>query len=246
MDNDVISRSALNAAALKLLTIGYCANGTLQLRKTIEAQELDLLISNAPALDAVPKWISVEERLPPREHNVLVVNGHGYVRMRAFWKKEGSKWTWISNNGFSRENDITHWMPLPEPPEKKRGNKEDLTIVCYKTKPMHANKYQELAMRTCSIPYEDKQDMMIHATTGLASEAGEFAGLMQKTYQGHAYDTEHALKELGDCLWMIAEACTALDVTMEDVMRMNIDKLRARYPEGFDPEKSLHRKAGDV
>ena len=111
---------------------------------------------------------------------------------------------------------------------------------------MTGNEYQALAMRTCSIPYDDKQGMLIHATTGLASEAGEFAGLLQKTYQGHEYDREHAIKELGDCCWMIAEACTALGVTMEEVMRGNIDKLRDRYPEGFDPEKSLHRKEGDV
>ena len=45
---------------------------------------------------------------------------------------------------------------------------------------------------------------------------------------------------------MIAEACTALNATLEDVMRLNIDKLKARYSEGFDPEKSLHRKEGDV
>ena len=88
--------------------------------------------------------------------------------------------------------------------------------------------------------------MLVHATTGLASEAGEFAGLLQKTYQGHEYDRGHAIKELGDCCWMISEACTALDVTLEEVMRSNIDKLKNRYPEGFDPEKSLHRKEGDV
>ena len=111
---------------------------------------------------------------------------------------------------------------------------------------MTGNEYQHLAMRTCSIPYEKKVDMLVHATTGLASEAGEFAGLLQKIYQGHGYDKEHAKKELGDCLWMIAEACRALDMTMEDVMTANIDKLRARYPDGFDPEKSMHRKAGDV
>lgn len=108
------------------------------------------------------------------------------------------------------------------------------------------NEYQKLAMRTCNIPFGDKTNMLIHATTGLASEAGEFAGLLQKIYQGHEYDREHALKELGDCCWMIAEACTALDAKLEDVMRMNIDKLRARYPDGFDPEKSLHREEGDV
>ena len=53
-------------------------------------------------------------------------------------------------------------------------------------------------------------------------------------------------KEIGDCLWMIAEACTALDLEMEDVMQTNIDKLKARFPNGFEVEKSLHRKAGDI
>lgn len=114
------------------------------------------------------------------------------------------------------------------------------------TSTLYANEYQELAMRTCSIPNNDRCDMLDHACWGLNSEAGEVAGIFQKMHQGHAFDREHMLKELGDCLWMIAEACTALDVTLEDVMRMNIDKLRARYPEGFDPEKSLHRKEGDV
>ena len=111
---------------------------------------------------------------------------------------------------------------------------------------MTGNEYQALAMRTCSIQYEHKREMLLHATTGLASEAGEFAGLLQKTYQGHEYDREHAIKELGDCVWMVAEACTALDVTMEEVMRGNIEKLKLRYPEGFEPEKSLHRKDGDI
>ena len=111
---------------------------------------------------------------------------------------------------------------------------------------MTGNEYQNLAMRTCSIPYGHKHEMLLHATTGLASEAGEFAGLLQKVYQGHEYDRDHALKELGDCCWMISEACTALNASLEEVMRMNIDKLKARYPEGFDPEKSLHRKEGDV
>ena len=114
------------------------------------------------------------------------------------------------------------------------------------TSTLFANEYQEMAMRTCSIPYGHKQEMLLHATTGLASEAGEFAGLLQKVYQGHEYDRDHALKELGDCCWMIAEACTALNTTLEEVMQTNIEKLKARYPEGFDPEKSLHRKEGDV
>lgn len=111
--------------------------------------------------------------------------------------------------------------------------------------PLTGNEYQRMAMRTCSIT-DSTNGMLSHAVLGLNSEAGEVASLFQKEYQGHKLDPEHLKKELGDCLWMIAEACTAMGWYMEDVMLANIDKLRARYPEGFDPEKSLHRKEGDV
>ena len=111
---------------------------------------------------------------------------------------------------------------------------------------MTGNEYQKLAMRTCGIPYDQKKDMLRHAVFGLASESGEVAGILQKEYQGHDVEIEHLKKELGDCCWMVAEACTALGLNLDDVMQTNIDKLRARIPEGFDPEKSLHRKAGDI
>lgn len=115
-------------------------------------------------------------------------------------------------------------------------------------KHMKGNEYQELAMRTCSIPYNQKWDMLMHAVLGLNSEAGEVAGIFQKEYQGHEIDPLHLKKELGDCLWMIAEACTALGWGLEDIMRLNIEneKLKARYPDGFDSEYSLHRKAKDI
>ena len=103
---------------------------------------------------------------------------------------------------------------------------------------MNGKEYQDLAIRTCSIPYDQKEDMLRHGA--------EVEGIMQKVYQGHPFDKEHLKKELGDCLWMIAEACFALDFSMDEVMQLNIDKLKARYPEGFTAERSLHRKAGDV
>lgn len=111
---------------------------------------------------------------------------------------------------------------------------------------MTPNEYQELAMRTCCIPYEDKKGMLNHAVFGLSSEAGEVSGILQKEYQGHPVDKEHLKKELGDCCWMIAEACTALGLDLEDVMQTNIDKLKARFPEGFTVDKSLHRAKGDI
>ena len=111
---------------------------------------------------------------------------------------------------------------------------------------MTGSEYQSLAMRTCSIPVELAKDRLMHAAFGVNSEAGEIAGILQKEYQGHPVDRNHLLKELGDLMWFVAEACTALDASLDDVMRMNIDKLKARFPEGFSAEKSLHRKAGDI
>lgn len=111
---------------------------------------------------------------------------------------------------------------------------------------MNFNEYQTLAMRTCSIPYADTGAMLNHAIFGLTSEAGEVSGILQKVYQGHDADSEHLKKELGDCLWMIAEACTALGFDLNDVAKTNIEKLQKRYPNGFDAEHSLHRAEGDV
>lgn len=111
---------------------------------------------------------------------------------------------------------------------------------------MNGMEYQKLAMRTCAIPYDRPDDRLFHAVFGLNSEAGEVAGILQKVYQGHTMDKEHMKKELGDCLWMIAEACEALGFSMDDVMELNINKLKARFPEGFTAERSINRKEGDI
>ena len=107
------------------------------------------------------------------------------------------------------------------------------------------NDYQELAART--INYNNSPaEMEMHALHGMCGEIGELHSLYQKMYQGHQFDKEHAKKELGDLLWFIAEYCTACDFTLEDVAKANIEKLKARYPEGFEADKSLHRKEGDI
>lgn len=118
----------------------------------------------------------------------------------------------------------------------------------YKPKPeiTHLDAYQMEAMRTCSFRYGEQDKMMRHAVFGLCSESGEVAGILQKVFQGHDFDKEHFKKELGDCLWMIAEACTSVGATLSEIASMNIQKLRERYPDGFDPEKSKDRKEGDI
>ena len=109
---------------------------------------------------------------------------------------------------------------------------------------MTGNKYQMLAMRTCNL--KDEIDMLCHGVFGLTSEAGEVAGIIQKVYQGHEFDEEHMKKELSDCMWMIAEICTALNFSLDDVMQTNIDKLKERYPDGFSTDRSLYRAEGDI
>lgn len=111
---------------------------------------------------------------------------------------------------------------------------------------MTPNEYQKRAMETCSIARNDYGAMMTHAVFGMCSESGEVAGLFQKQYQGHDVDPMHLKKELGDVLWMVAEACTAAGFSLEDVMITNIEKLKKRYPNGFDKEHSLHRQKGDI
>ena len=108
------------------------------------------------------------------------------------------------------------------------------------------DEYKKLAMRTAAIPEEDKESRLTHAVLGLASEAGEVAGLLQKEFQGHERDKNHIKKELGDCLWMIAEACDALGISMTEVAITNIIKLKTRFPEGFSKERSLNRDKDDI
>jgi len=81
------------------------------------------------------------------------------------------------------------------------------------------------------------------AALGLAGEAGEVADYVKKVVgHNHPLDKETIIKELGDVLWYVAEICSTISVDMSDVAQKNIDKLRARYPEGFSTERSINRE----
>lgn len=109
---------------------------------------------------------------------------------------------------------------------------------------MNFNEYQQLAFRTVAQTYN--VSMELHALHGMVGEIGELHSLYQKTFQGHEFDNNHAKKELGDLLWFIAEYCSAMGWDMADVAQLNIDKLKARFPEGFEVDKSLNRAEGDI
>ena len=106
---------------------------------------------------------------------------------------------------------------------------------------MEANEYQRLAMTTLN-PELEKRDVLINSVMGLCGEAGEAIDIVKKWMaHGHELDREHLAKELGDIAWYLAEAATALDLSLEDILKENLEKLRKRYPQGFDPEKSMNR-----
>lgn len=110
---------------------------------------------------------------------------------------------------------------------------------------MTGNEYQILASRTMNNNLANVQHEH-HALHGMVGEIGELHSIYQKIYQGHGFDEEHAKKELGDLLWFVAEYCTANGWKLEYIMKMNIEKLKERFPEGFSVYKSLNRKEGDI
>lgn len=111
---------------------------------------------------------------------------------------------------------------------------------------MTINEYQRLAMTTLN-PELGKRDVLINSVMGLCGESGEAIDIVKKWMaHGHPLDRDHLIKELGDIAWYLAEAATALDVTLEDVLQANIEKLKKRYPEGFERQKSLVRLQDDL
>jgi|TARA_X000001388_G_scaffold69884_1_gene58659 NTP pyrophosphatase (non-canonical NTP hydrolase) len=130
------------------------------------------------------------------------------------------------------------------------------------------NKYLDFVTEVTSLPSTDlaallsriteldiEQDAdvprLLTAALGLTAESGEFTEVVKKIIlQGKPYNEEnifHMKRELGDICWYLAQACMALDTTFDEIIEMNVDKLKARYPGGeFDVHKSENRKEGDL
>ena len=111
---------------------------------------------------------------------------------------------------------------------------------------MTINEYQELAMTTLN-PKLSKKEVLINSVMGLCGESGVAIDIVKKWMaQGHELDKEHLARELGDIAWYLAEAATALGLSLEEVLQANIDKLKKRYPEGFESQKSITRLEWDL
>lgn len=105
---------------------------------------------------------------------------------------------------------------------------------------MKPNEYQIKAMRTARA--YDSDYLIMNGVLGLTGEAGEVSDMIKKwRYQGHELDYRKLAEELGDCLWYVATMAYGIGYDLETIMEMNDQKLKRRYPEGFDPARSINR-----
>lgn len=106
---------------------------------------------------------------------------------------------------------------------------------------MTGNEYQKAALRTADMNYSEVS-MIMNGALGLCGEAGEVATLSRKRpFRGHPLDAEHIAEELGDVAWYLAITASAIGKNLDDIFTANVEKLRKRYPDGFDSERSVHR-----
>ena len=112
--------------------------------------------------------------------------------------------------------------------------------------------YAALMSRLTALEAEDADTCkLLTAALGLTAESGEFTEVVKKIIlQGKPYNEDnvfHMKRELGDICWYIAQACMALDTTFDEIIEMNVDKLKKRYPGGeFNVHQSENRKEGDL
>ena len=113
--------------------------------------------------------------------------------------------------------------------------------------------YAALLTRMNKLELEDDCNLsqLLTAALGLTAESGEFTEIVKKIIlQGKPYNEDnifHMKRELGDICWYIAQACMALDTSFDEIIEMNVEKLKKRYPGGeFNVHQSENRKAGDL
>lgn len=114
---------------------------------------------------------------------------------------------------------------------------------------MDFNQFQKEAAKT--IPASlSSEEIRENAIYGLVGEVGELVDIFKKIkFQGHSWDEEtrrHVILECGDIFWYLSEMATGIDIDLDLIPIMNIEKLRARYGDHFDTKKSQNRKERDI
>lgn len=133
---------------------------------------------------------------------------------------------------------------------------------------MQGAEYQALAMRTNDKKSTDRLEKktddsklgnrgedtprielggVINAALGLSGEVGELNDMLKKwVFHEKQLDAEHLKREISDVCWCLALMCDSFEFNLDEIMQINIDKLKARYLEGFDTYRANHRQAGDI
>ena len=152
-------------------------------------------------------------------------------------------WYDYTRNDPNRENPF---KKMPVDTEKYLDFVHDVTSA-------ESLDYAALLTRMNKLELEDDCNLsqLLTAAFGLAAESGEFTEIVKKfLLQGKPYNEDnvfHMKRELGDICWYIAQACMALDTTFDEIIEMNVDKLKKRYPGGeFNVHQSENRKEGEL
>ena len=152
-------------------------------------------------------------------------------------------WYDYTRNDPNRENPF---KKMPVDTEKYLDFVHDVTST-------ESLDYAALLTRMNKLELEDDCNLpqLLTAALGLTAESGEFSEVVKKiVLQGKPYNEDnvfHMKRELGDICWYIAQACMALDTTFDEIIEMNVDKLKKRYPGGeFNVHQSENRKEGDL
>ena len=112
---------------------------------------------------------------------------------------------------------------------------------------MTINEYQAAALRTAQTDKLTANELLLNSALGLCGESGEVADIIKKSrFQGHYIEIEHIAKELGDVAWCRAVGAYAIGYGLETILRMNVGKLKARYPNGYSTDRGLHRDKNHV
>jgi NTP pyrophosphatase (non-canonical NTP hydrolase) len=112
--------------------------------------------------------------------------------------------------------------------------------------------YSDFSARLADLQTQEfPTERLLTAAVGMSAESGEFTEIIKKIiFQGKPVNQEnifHLKRELGDIMWYVMQACIGLDVSLDEVVEMNVDKLMKRYPGGaFDVHYSENRKEGDL
>ena len=148
-----------------------------------------------------------------------------------------------ASGAVMRKAGMTHVGTIPGKYEKL-GVSHDAEIYELRRTPpapLTANEYQTLAMGTMNTDMT-KEQILLNGVMGLCGESGECVDLLKKhLFQGHELDREKLAAELGDVAWYLAETAYALGLSLEEILRGNLAKLKKRYPQGFDSERSINR-----